>query len=118
MDGKLGVPVFKELLKELAINVAHGQDATTFSNIYLEILRDESGRWDGEMVDTFSVLLDGKEWPEVLVKLAPYMDPETEAVLNRQEAQGFYKDFHSMVSQVIREGGGGDVDAGEEWNRG
>lgn len=115
MDERLDGPTLRELLKEMAIHIDQGQDAVVFSNLYLEILRGEQGLWNGDGVDTFSVLLKGNGWNEAVVTLSSYMDPETEEVLRRPEAEAFYKDFRAMVSTALREG---DLEDGEEWKRG
>lgn len=101
-------PFFQEVLKEWALHVEDAAetktiDATTFANLYLEMMRDPRNDEARQGCAAFATFMKPRSWKKLLGVLKDALDPETLATFQRTEAEEFYKQFKAMVLEQITE---------------
>jgi hypothetical protein len=101
-------PFFQEVLKEWALHVESSVedgavDATTFANLYLEMMRDPRNDEGRQGCAAFATFMKPRSWKKMLAVLAEAIDAETLATFQKPEAEEFYKQFKAMVLEQITE---------------
>lgn len=101
-------PFFQEVLKEWALHVEDAAetktiDATTFANLYLEMMRDPRNDEARQGCAAFATFMKPRSWKKLLGVLNDALDGETLATFQRPEAEEFYKQFKAMVLEQITE---------------
>lgn len=99
-------PFFQEVLKEWALHVKsaaeeHVVDATTFANLYLEMMRDPRNDEARQGCAAFATFMKPRSWQKMLEVLRGSLDTDTIASFERPEAEEFYKQFKTMVLEQI-----------------
>jgi hypothetical protein len=101
-------PFFQEVLKEWAMHIdcaaeEKATDATTFANLYLEMMRDPRNDEARQGCAAFATFMKPRTWKKMMTVLGPSLDPETLTSFQRPEAEEFYKQFKAMVLEQITE---------------
>ena len=101
-------PFFQEVLKEWALHVEDAAetkvvDATTFANLYLEMMRDPRNDEARQGCAAFATFMKPRSWKKMLAVLGGALDAETLASFQKTEAEEFYKQFKAMVLEQITE---------------
>jgi len=101
-------PFFQEVLKEWALHVdsaaeEHVVDATTFANLYLEMMRDPRNDEARQGCAAFATFMKPRSWKKMLAVLRGSLDGDTLAAFEKPEAEEFYKQFKAMVLEQITE---------------
>jgi hypothetical protein len=101
-------PFFQDVLKEWALHVESAAedkavDATTFANLYLEMMRDPRNDEARQGCAAFATFMKPRNWQKMLAVLRGALDPVTIAAFERPEAEEFYKQFKAMVLEQITE---------------
>ena len=101
-------PFFQEVLKEWALHVDSAAedkvvDATTFANLYLEMMRDPRNDEARQGCAAFATFMKPRNWKKMLGVLSGALDAETMATFQKPEAEEFYKQFKAMVLEQITE---------------
>jgi hypothetical protein len=101
-------PFFQEVLKEWALHVESSVedgsvDATTFANLYLEMMRDPRNDEGRQGCAAFATFMKPRSWKKMLAVLKEAIDEETLATFQKPEAEEFYKQFKAMVLEQITE---------------
>jgi len=101
-------PFFQEVLKEWAMHIDCAAeekvvDATTFANLYLEMMRDPRNDEARQGCAAFATFMKPRSWKKMMVVLGPSLQPETLESFQRPEAEEFYKQFKAMVLEQITE---------------
>lgn len=101
-------PFFQDVLKEWAMHVESASeekvvDATTFANLYLEMMRDPKNDESRQGCAAFATFMKPRSWKKLLSVLKGSLDAETLASFEKPEAEEFYKQFKAMVLEQIAE---------------
>ena len=104
----LNEPYFKEVIKEWALHVEDAAetktiDATTFANLYLEMMRDPRNDETRHGCAIFMAFLRDRKWDEVRELLKRIKDKDALAAFETPQAEKFYKQFKAMVIEQIAE---------------
>jgi len=99
-------PFFQEVLKEWALHVEsaaeeHVVDATTFSNLFLEMLRDPRNRKTRQACTIFAIFMKPRRWEEALEAFGKIRNKDVRASFEKPEAKEFYKQFKRMVLEQV-----------------
>jgi hypothetical protein len=101
-------PFFQEVLKEWALHVDSAAeekvvDATTFANLYLEMMRDPRNDEARQGCAAFATFMKPRSWKKMLAVLRGSLEADTLAAFEKPEAEEFYKQFKAMVLEQITE---------------
>lgn len=96
-------PIFKEIIKEWALHVQSGSDATTFANLYLEMMRDPHNDEGRKACAAFATYMKPRNWEMMFKALAPQLDADVVKSFQLPEAEDFYEAFRAMVVEQIRD---------------
>ncbi len=101
-------PFFQEVLKEWGMHIECAAeekviDATTFANLYLEMMRDPRNDEARQGCAAFATFMKPRSWKKMMAVLGPSLEGETLAAFQRPEAEEFYKQFKAMVLEQITE---------------
>jgi DNA-directed RNA polymerase subunit RPC12/RpoP len=101
-------PFFQDVLKEWAMHVECAAeekvvDATTFANLYLEMMRDPRNDEARQGCAAFATFMNPRNWRKILEVLRGAVDKETLATFEKPEAEAFYKQFKKMIIEQITE---------------
>lgn len=101
-------PFFQEVLKEWAMHIECAAeekvvDATTFANLYLEMMRDPRNDEARQGCAAFATFMKPRSWKKMLAVLSGSLEQETLSAFQRPEAEEFYKQFKAMVLEQITE---------------
>lgn len=101
-------PFFQEVLKEWAMHVECAAeekvvDATTFANLYLEMMRDPRNDEARQGCAAFATFMKPRSWKKMLAVFSGALTAETQAAFEKPEAEEFYKQFKAMVLEQITE---------------
>jgi hypothetical protein len=98
-------PLFQDVLREWAVHIESSiedkvVDATTFANLYLEMMRDPRTRKEFGYFFTFMLRFT---WQELLVAFRKAVDTDTSDTFDKPEAEKFYKQFKDIVVWQVME---------------
>jgi hypothetical protein len=101
-------PFFQEVLKEWALHVDNSQetgvvDATTFANLYLEMMRDPRNDEGRQGCAAFATFMKPRNWKKMYAILKDAVDSEVRESFDRPAAAEFYEQFRAMVIEQIRD---------------
>lgn len=96
-------PYPQEILREWALHVRTGCDATTFANMYLEWMRDPVNEDSRKTCAAFASFMKPRDWGTVLKIIGPHLEPEIHEIFKTREAADFYEAFRAMVVEQIRD---------------
>lgn len=101
-------PFFQDVLREWAVHVESAVedkvvDATTFANLYLEMMRDPRNDEARQGCAAFATFMKPRSWKKMMAVLRDALDAETVATFSKPEAEEFYKQFKAMVLEQITE---------------
>lgn len=99
-------PFFQEILQEWAAhieNAVHDKavDATTFANLYLEMLRDPNEDEARQGCSAFATFMKPRNWKKILEVLRGVINKETLATFKKPEAEIFYNKFKQQIIEQI-----------------
>jgi hypothetical protein len=78
-------------------------DATTFANLFLEMMRDPNNDKERKACAVFANLFKAWSWNETLNLVKDSLDAKTKAIFQRKEAEKFYEQFGAIVVEQIRD---------------
>jgi hypothetical protein len=94
----------KDFLSEWATQLEVApHDATTFANLYLEMMRDPHDDERRQACTIFATLMKTRSWGEILDMVNESIDTNTKAIFQKPDAEGFYEQFRAMVIEQIRD---------------
>ena len=96
-------PIFREVIKEWALHVQTGSDATTFANLYLEMMRDPQNDEGRKACAAFATYMKPRNWEMMFNALAPHLDADIVKTFQLPQAEEFYEAFRAMVVEQIRD---------------
>lgn len=99
-------PFFQEVLKEWALHVESGNDATAFANMFMEWMRDDStpdAAAARKACGGFTTFISVRTWAQVFKTLKPALPKDKIAVFETQDAEVFYETFRTMVVESVRD---------------
>jgi hypothetical protein len=99
----LGEKMFRQILKEWAIHVDSGCDATAFANLFLEMLRDEHNGEKRQACNLFLTYMKPRKWARMYPALEPHLDEESKAIFRTSDAEPFYESFRGMVVAQVQD---------------
>jgi hypothetical protein len=100
---QMGTQLAQEIIEEWALYVESGSDATTFANLYLEMMRDPRSDEKRQACAAFAAFMKVRKWGKVYKVIRPFLRAETQEILDRPEAEGFYEQFRAMVILQIQD---------------
>ena len=97
---------FREILREWAIHVESSiedkvVDATTFANLYIEMMRDPRNRKTRQACTIFAIFMKPRRWEEALEAFGKIRNKDVRASFEKPEAKEFYKQFKRMVLEQV-----------------
>lgn len=96
-------PVFREVISEWALHVESESDATTFANLYLEMMRDPQNDEGRKACAAFATYMKPRNWKKMFAALSPHLDKDVVEIFKRPHAEDFYEAFRAMVIEQIRD---------------
>lgn len=100
---QIQTPQAQEVIEEWSLYVESGSDATTFANLYLEMMRDPKSDERRQACAAFAAFMKVRKWAKVYKVIRPYLRPEVQVILDRPEAETFYEQFRAMVIMQIQD---------------
>jgi hypothetical protein len=96
-------PLAKQILREWAVHVESGCDATTFANMYMDWMRDPKDDATRKACSGFANFMKPRKWDKMFAVLDGHLEPEVAAIFRMPEAAVFYEQFRSMVVEQIKD---------------
>lgn len=101
-------PEFQTILGEWALNIEsciedNSINARTFANYYLEMMRDPSNDAARNASAAFATFMKPRSWKKMMEVFQGGLDPKTQEMFEKPEAEEFYKQFKVMVLEQIDE---------------
>ena len=101
-------PFFREVLTEWGLHVQNCAetktiDATTFANMYLEMMRDPHNDEARQGCAAFATFMKPRSWKKMYAVFKDAVDGETRASFELPEAAEFYNAFKCMVIEQIKD---------------
>lgn len=94
-------PFFQKVLKEWALHVRTGQDATTFVNMYMNWMNDPVDHEGRKATSMFANFIAPRPWAELYQVIKPKLKPEVIKVFDTKEAEEYYETFRGLVTESI-----------------
>jgi hypothetical protein len=96
-------PLLKSVLQEWALHVETENDATTFANFYMEMMRDQKNDESRQACAGFATYMKPRNWDLMFRSIAPHLDPDVLRAFKTPYAKDFYEQFRAMVIEQIKE---------------
>jgi hypothetical protein len=101
-------PFFQSVLTEWGLHVQNCAetkvvDATTFANMYLEMMRDPHNDEARQGCAAFATFMKPRSWKKMYAVLKEGIEGETRTSLELPEAAEFYNQFKCMVIEQIKD---------------
>ena len=99
-------PFFQEVLKEWSLHVKLQADATTFTNMFMEWMRDD-GTMEGakarKACAVFVNHMQVRDWPAIHALLKPAIPAEYRELFESPHATVFYDQFRLLVVESVKD---------------
>lgn len=94
-------PHVKEIVKEWALTIKKHHEPSLFANLYLELMRDPKNDDLRRDTSAFLIVVDNRDWKEILSILRPVTDKATLKILKSKEADSFFQAWKFMVKAQV-----------------
>lgn len=94
-------PFFQSVLKEWALHVRTGQNATTFVNMYMNWMNDPQDHEGRKATTMFANFIAPRPWAELYAVIKPKLKPEIIKIFDTKDADEYYETFRGLVTESI-----------------
>lgn len=101
VQSMVGQPFFQKVLKEWALHVRSGQDATTFVNMYMNWMNDPVDHEGRKATSMFANFIAPRSWAELYAVIKPKLSPEIIKTFDTEDAEKYYETFRALVTESI-----------------